>query len=413
MYLVEKKELLQISNLEKLPLNFIEKEIKNHHVCILRNIKRSIKPIIVGRKFRCKYNLNLGVSTEKTSIKCELQKLSIALKFDADTVMDLSVGKNRDATRRILIEHSQIPFGTVPIYTMVDTDEDIKKITKSFIIETIERQCEEGVDFMTIHAGLKKRMIPYIKKRLCGVVSRGGSMILRYIIETGRENPFYEYYDDIIKILKKYRVAISIGDGLRPGCIYDATDKAQVEELKVIGELNMRARRNGVFTMIEGPGHVPINEIKENVDIAIKHTSDAPLYFLGPLVTDIAMGYDHINAAIGSAMAGYFGVSLLCAVGPTEHIGLPTPQDIRQECVVFSLVKHAVNLAKGFKDEFERDKNISIARKKFDWNKQFEFSIDPEYAKARFKQLNKNIDKYCSMCGEKFCAMRNSSKVFK
>lgn len=411
MYLVTKEELLQISLSEDFSLKKVKEEIDNHRACVLRNIKRKIKPVVIGRVFKCKYNLNLGVSPLKSSVKCELKKLEVALKFGADTVMDLSVGKNRDKTRKILLENSPIPFGTVPIYTMVDDEEEIKKLNRNLIIETIEKHCQEGVDFMTIHAGFTRRSIGYIRKRVCGVVSRGGSMILRYMMETGKENPFYEYYDDIIKILKKYRVAISIGDGLRPGSVCDATDKAQLSELDVVANLNKRARENGVFTMIEGPGHVPINQIKKNVDIAIRKTSDAPLYFLGPLVSDIAIGYDHISGAIGSAIAGYFGVSLLCAVGPTEHIGLPTIEDIKEECVVFNLVKHSVNLAKGFKDELERNFKLSLARKNFDWDKQFDLSIDPEYARIRFKELNSIKDDYCSMCGKTFCAMRNSSHI--
>lgn len=411
MYQVSKEELLQISISEGVSLQKVRSEIKTHRASVLRNTSRRIKPLIVGRAFKCKYNLNLGVSPQKSSINCELEKLKMALKFGADTVMDLSVGKNRDKTRKILIDNSPIPFGTVPIYTMIDSDEEIRKISKSIIIETIEKHCEEGVDFMTIHAGFTKRSIKYVKKRVCGVVSRGGSMILRYMTETGKENPFYEYYDDIIKILKKYRVAISIGDGLRPGSVCDATDKAQLSELDVISELNKRAREKGVFTMIEGPGHVPINQIQKNVELAIKKTSDAPLYFLGPLVTDIAIGYDHINGAIGAAIAGYLGVSLLCAVGPTEHIGLPTIEDIKQECIVFNLVKHSVNLAKGFKEELDRNLKLSIARKNFEWDRQFDLSIDPEYARKRFKELNNSKGSYCSMCGESFCAMKNSSKA--
>ncbi|MGC8866827.1 MAG: phosphomethylpyrimidine synthase ThiC [Elusimicrobiales bacterium] len=411
MYSLKEKEIDEISRSEKLSLSSIRDEIIHHRVCILKNSKRNIKPIAVGRRFRCKYNLNLGVSENGSSLKREIRKLKIALKYGADTVMDLSVGRNKDAIRKILLENSPIPFGSVPIYTMVDSDDDIKRISKSLILETIEKQCEEGVDFMTIHAGFTRRSIRYVKNRLCGVVSRGGSMVLRYMVETGRENPFYEYYDDIIEILKKYRVAISIGDGLRPGSIYDATDKAQLSELYVIAELNKRARKNGVFTMIEGPGHIPINEIKKNVEIAIKLTSDAPLYFLGPLVTDIALGYDHINGAIGSAIAGYFGVSLLCAVGPTEHLGLPTAKDIKEECITFCLVKHAVNIAKGFEDDFNRDMEMSIARKNFDWERQFALSLDANYARKRYYELNKKNGEYCSMCGNVFCAMRNSRKV--
>jgi phosphomethylpyrimidine synthase len=403
-------EIRDISEAEGFSSDFIIREIKNGRATILRNLKRNIKPKIVGRKFKCKYNLNLGVSPQYSDISLEIKKLDLAIKNGADTIMDLSVGKNCDATRKELLLRCTLPFGTVPIYTMINDEEDIKKLSKNLILETIEKQCEEGVDFMTIHAGLLKKSIKYIKKRTLGVVSRGGSLIFRYIAETGKENPFYEYFDDIVKILKKYRVTISIGDGLRPGCIDDATDKAQLSELKVIGELNSYCRKNGVFTMIEGPGHIPINQIEKNVKIAIKWCNDAPLYFLGPLVSDIAIGWDDVCGAIGAAMAGYFGVSLLCAVGPTEHIGLPNDDDIKRECVVFNIVKHSINIAKGFKDEIERDKNLSIARKNFDWEKQFLLSIDPEYAREKFCKLNKNKEEFCSMCGEEFCAMRNTRK---
>ncbi len=410
--MVVPRELKQISIEEERPQNFILKEIEEGRATVLKNKKRNIKPVIVGRNFRCKYNLNLGISPERADIENEIEKLKIALKHCADTVMDLSVGKNRDKTRKRLLELSPVPFGTVPVYTMIDDEDDIKKLSKNLILETIEKQCEEGVDFMTIHAGLLKNSLKYIKKRLTGVVSRGGSLILRYIAETGKENPFYEYYDEIIKILKKYDVVISIGDGLRPGSINDATDKAQISELKVIGELNRYARKNGVGTMIEGPGHIPINEIEKNVKLAIKYTDDAPLYFLGPLVCDIALGFDHINGAIGAAMAGYFGVSLLCAVGPSEHLGLPDKKDIEEECVVFNLVKHSVNLAKGYESERKRNFEMSKARKNFEWEKQFKLSIYPEYAKKRFCELNNSRGNYCSMCGKAFCAMKNTQKAF-
>jgi len=405
------KDLKQISITEETEEAVILNELKNGRATILKNVKRNIKPVIVGRKFKCKYNLNLGVSPKKSSIENELKKLNIAISMGADTVMDLSVGRDRDKTRMELLRNCGVPFGTVPVYTMIDSDEDIKNLSKNFILESIEKQCEEGVDFMTIHAGLLKMSSKYIEKRLTGIVSRGGSLIFRYIKETGKENPFYTYFEEIVKILRKYNVTISIGDGLRPGSINDSTDKAQIFELKVIGELNSYCRKNGVFTMIEGPGHIPINEIEKNVKLAIKYSSDAPLYFLGPLVTDIAIGYDHVNGAIGGAIAGYMGVSLICAVGPSEHIGLPTIEDIRSECAVFSMVKHSVNLARGFKKERERDYNLSLARKNFKWEEQFSLSIDSEHARKRFIELNNSNEDHCSMCGKSFCTMRNTKKA--
>lgn len=411
MVYLSQKDLRQISRIEEKSVDFITKELNSQKASVLKNIKRKINPVIVGRNFKCKYNLNLGISPQKSNLKNEIKKLEIAIRNGADTVMDLSVGTGRDETRKKLLELSPVPFGTVPIYTMIDNEEDIKKLSKNLILDTVEKQCEEGVDFMTIHAGLLRKSVEYVKNRLMGVVSRGGSLILRYMSLTGKENPFYENYDEIIKILKKYNVAISIGDGLRPGSIYDSTDKAQISELKVIGELNRYSRENGVHTMIEGPGHVPINQIEKNVKLAINYCNDAPLYFLGPLVTDIALGYDHINGAIGGAMAGYFGVSLLCAVGPSEHIGLPTIEDIKEECVVFNLVKHAVNISKGFKKDIERDNKMSEARKDFRWEDQFKLSINPEYARKRFCELNNSKVNYCSMCGEGFCAMKNSKKA--
>lgn len=405
------RNLKQISKTEGFDTSFIKKEIDSGRATVLKNRKRKINPVIVGEKFKCKYNLNLGISPVKSGISEELKKLDIAISNGADTVMDLSVGKSCEETRQRLLKSSSVPFGTVPIYTMINDEDDIKKLSKNLILDTIEKQCEEGVDFMTIHSGLLRKNIPYIKKRLTGVVSRGGSLILRYMTENDKENPFYEYYDDIINILKKYDVAISIGDGLRPGSIYDATDEAQISELKTIGELNSYSRKNGVHTMIEGPGHIPLNQIKKNVELAKEYTSNAPLYFLGPLVTDIAMGYDHINGAIGGAVAGYLGVALICAVGPTEHIGLPTIDDIRLECVTFNLVKHSVNIAKGFNDEIDRDNKLSTFRKKFKWNEQIKHSIDPEYASKRFCELNNSNGNYCSMCGNSFCAIKNTNKA--
>jgi len=403
--------LEQISKTEKIPLSVIKKEITNGRCAVLKNLKRNINPVAIGNKFRCKVNINIGLSPESKDIKQEIDKLNLIIKYGADTVMDLTPSVYSNTTRKELIKNCSIPFGTVPIYTMIESQKDIKKINKTFILDSIERQCEEGVDFMTLHSAFRRTHLKYVKKRLMPVVSRGGALIARYMSITGNENPFYEYFPEIMDILAKYSVAVSIGDGLRPGCLADATDKAQLAELYEMRELLKICRKKGVYAMVEGPGHIPLNEIEKNVAIARKATSDAPLYFLGPLVIDSAMGFDHINGAIGSAMAGYYGVSLLCAVSPSEHIGLPNLKDIKSTLEVFELVKRAVNVAKGFKDFKIREKEMSLARKNFDWLKQFELSIDPNFTEERFHELNGKKSKHCSMCGSKYCAIKNSIKA--
>ncbi len=403
--LVSEKELKLISEKEEVPSDLIKKEISCGRAVLLRNKKRKINPIIVGRKFKCKINVNIGISPESKSLKKELKKMYAAIECGANVLMDLSTGSDAFRTRSILLKNSNLPLGTVPIYSMPQINGRIQ-LSKSAILDEIEKQAEQGVDFMTLHCGILSRHLPLAKKRIVGIVSRGGALIAKYMSETGKENPFYEYFDEILPVLKKYSVTISLGDGLRPGSCHDASDAAQYAELSVLGELKKRCLSSGVGFMIEGPGHVPMNLIKENVLRAEKETDKAPLYFLGPLVVDNAMGRDHIAAAIGATMAGFYGVSLLCVVTPAEHIGLPDIEDIREGTCVFRIAAESVNLARGFNQEKMTSIEISKARVAFDWQKQFSLAIDGRLAKEKYQKLNRKKRNYCSMCGKDFCAMK-------
>ncbi|NLI10841.1 MAG: phosphomethylpyrimidine synthase ThiC [Elusimicrobia bacterium] len=401
-------ELKQISQKEELPFYELEKDLRTGKAVILKNSLRKIHPVAVGKRLRCKINVNLGVSGERINLKKEIKKLKAALEYGADTLMDLSLGRRAGEIRKALIKECFVPFGTVPIYSI--TQEKTAGLSRSKILDEIERQALEGVDFMTLHCGLRKKHLEYARRRICPIVSRGGAIIAEHISKTGRENPFYEYFEDILKIVKKYSITVSLGDGLRPGACADANDKAQYSELYELGKLRKKCLDYGVFAMIEGPGHVPINLIEENVKKAEEICDGAPLYFLGPLTTDRAAGRDHISAAIGASLAGFHGVSLLCAVTPSEHLGIPDINDIKEAAAVFKIAAESVNLAKGFNSEREKNKEISEARKSFDWEKQFSLALDGKTAKRKYKLLNKNKDKFCSMCGKDFCAMRKFSE---
>ncbi len=406
-----KQDLKQISLREEINPKRLEEELDSGRCVVLKNKSRKIKPVAAGRAVKCKINVNIGVSGPK-SVKKELIKLKTAILYGADTVMDLSVGAETSKIRKFLIEKCPVPFGTVPVYSMVSKNGSVD-LSRNRILEEIENQASEGVDFMTIHSGLRASHLSFASKRVCKIVSRGGAVIAEYMAKTGKDNPFYEYFEDILKILKKYSVTISLGDGLRPGCCADASDEAQYLELSQLGLLRKICRKNGVQAMIEGPGHVPLNLIEENVVKAREETDDAPLYFLGPLPVDIAMGRDHIAAAIGSALAGFYGVSLLCAMTPAEHIGLPELADIREGTAVFKIAAEAVNLARGFQEQKKRNIEMSAARKNFDWEKQFALALDCSLAEQRHAKLNHEKEKFCSMCGENFCAMKRSKECLK
>ena len=384
---------------------------------LANNRHKNFTPKGVGKGLSVKVNANIGTSSERIDIDAELEKLDVATKAGADTVMDLSTGGNLDEIRKIIMDRASIPIGTVPIYqAAVEAVKKRKSITKldpDEFFDVIEKHGMDGVDFITVHCGVTKSSIERLKKqgRITGIVSRGGAFLTEWIIVNDRENPLYEQYDRLIKIAKKYDMTLSLGDALRPGCIADATDRGQIEELIILGELCAEAIKNGVQVMIEGPGHMPINQIETNMILQKKLCNDAPFYVLGPLVTDIAPGYDHITSAIGGALAAFYGADFLCYVTPSEHLGLPTPNDVRDGVVVTRIAAHAADLARGSKKAFELNKAMSEYRKALDWEGQIKCAIDPQkiidFRKGR--DLNDNV---CSMCGE-FCSMKLIKDYFK
>ncbi|MDH4129924.1 MAG: phosphomethylpyrimidine synthase ThiC, partial [Spirochaetota bacterium] len=376
------KEMIIVAEKENQDPETIRKELELGRLVIPRNINHeNIDPIGIGRILSTKINANIGTSSLKSDVNEELAKLEYTIKFGADTVMDLSTGKGLDKIRMSLLSRSTIPLGTVPIYQAV-AEKDILNITINDLLEVIERQAKQGVDYMTIHCGMLLRMLPLVKTRIMGIVSRGGSLIAGWMKHKGKENPFYEAYEDILDILHKYDVTISLGDSLRPGCLADATDEAQIEELKVLGELTKKAWKKNVQVMVEGPGHIPLDQIKLNMDLQKEYCYEAPFYVLGPLVTDIAPGYDHITSSIGATLAAYYGASFLCYVTPKEHLGLPNKEDVRDGIIAYKIAAHAADIAKGVPGAKERDLELSKARSRFDWKTQYSLSLDPEKAQS-------------------------------
>ncbi|MCL4474451.1 MAG: phosphomethylpyrimidine synthase ThiC [Actinobacteria bacterium] len=372
---------------------------------------RKVRPTGIGRGLRTKVNANIGSSSESVSMDDEIAKLNAAAGAGADAVMDLSSGGDVDAMRKALLAGSDLPFGTVPIYeaTVAARERNGSMVAMDLedLLAVVERQASEGVDFMTIHAGLTRSALDQLHSqgRLMDVVSRGGAFMIAWMLHHDRENPFYEAFDRLLEILARWDVTLSLGDGLRPGCLADASDRAQFSELVILGELAKRARESGVQAMIEGPGHIPLNEVEANVKIAKKLTGGAPLYVLGPLVTDVAPGYDHVTAAIGGALAGAAGADFLCYVTSAEHLGLPSVEDVRQGVVVSRIAAHAADVAKGVPGAMEWDRKMAMARKALDWNGQIELSIDPETARSIYEDRQSGSVDGCSMCGE-LCAMK-------
>ncbi len=372
----------------------------------------------VGRMFTTKINANLGRSVTHSGKGDELDKLGIALKAGADFVMDLSVGSDDlAAIRRGMLEASDRPLGTVPVYETISRREgDIPHRDPSFLLDVIRAQAEQGVDFMTLHAGLLLRHIPEAMKRKMGIVSRGGAIMAEWMMENKAENPLYARWDEVMDILAEHDVTVSLGDGLRPGCLADASDAAQFGELDVLGELVDRCRARGVQVMVEGPGHVPFDQIKMNMERQQEVCKKAPFYVLGPVVTDIAPGYDHIVSAIGATAAATYGASLLCYVTPAEHLGLPDGEEVHQGCIAYKIAAHAGDVARGLPGARDRDDAMSDARAAFDWDRQFSLSLDPERARARWLRTRAftdeaHSDDHCSMCGKEFCAVRTSRRI--
>ena len=396
---------------------FVREEIASGRAVIPANIKHpEIEPMIIGRNFKTKVNANIGNSALSSSIHDEVEKLTWSTRWGADTVMDLSTGKNIHETREWIIRNSPVPIGTVPIYQALEKVDGIaENLSWEVFEETLIEQAEQGVDYFTIHAGVLLRYVPMTAKRVTGIVSRGGSIMAKWCLAHHEENFLYTRFEDICKIMKKYDVTFSLGDGLRPGSVADANDEAQFGELKTLGELTTIAWENDVQTMIEGPGHVPMQLIKENMDKQLEQCAEAPFYTLGPLTTDIAPGYDHITSAIGAAMIGWYGCAMLCYVTPKEHLGLPNKEDVKEGLMAYRIAAHAADLAKGHPSAQIRDNALSQARFEFRWEDQFNLGLDPERAREFHDETlpkdSAKVAHFCSMCGPKFCSMKISQDV--
>ncbi|MDX9981495.1 MAG: phosphomethylpyrimidine synthase ThiC [Lentisphaeria bacterium] len=382
----------------------------------------ALDPIGIGRALSVKINANIGNSSLTSDIGGELAKLETAIRYGADTVMDLSTGEDVDRIREAIIAHSRVPIGTVPIYEAACHVEDTNQITPELLLEVIEKQARQGVDYMTLHGGLLRAHVPLALKRKLGIVSRGGAITARWMEANDAENPVYTHFDRILDICREYDVTLSLGDGLRPGCLADASDEAQFAELSVLGELVARSRAAGVQAMVEGPGHIPLHEVEMNMRREQELCDDAPFYILGPVVTDCAPGYDHITSAIGGALGAMHGAAMLCYVTPKEHLGLPNARDVRDGVLAYKIAAHAADIAKGLPGARDRDDAISDARANFDWERQFELALDPAKARElRAEALDEQRqrsdaspacakgekdERFCTMCGPKFCSMR-------
>ncbi|MGB0883369.1 MAG: phosphomethylpyrimidine synthase ThiC [Flavobacteriales bacterium] len=398
---------------------FVRKEIAEGRAIIPANINHpEMEPMIIGRNFLVKINANIGNSAVTSSIEEEVEKAVWACRWGADTIMDLSTGDNIHETREWIIRNSPVPIGTVPIYQALEKVKgDATKLTWELFKDTLIEQAEQGVSYFTIHAGVRLAYIPLTAQRVTGIVSRGGSIMAQWCLHHHKENFLYTHFEDICEIMKQYDVSFSLGDGLRPGSIADANDRAQFAELETLGELTKIAWKHDIQVMIEGPGHVPLHMVKENMDKQLEHCQEAPFYTLGPLTTDIAPGYDHITSAIGAANIAWFGTAMLCYVTPKEHLGLPNKEDVREGVITYKLAAHAADLAKGHPGAQHRDDALSKARFEFRWYDQFHLALDPEKAIAFHDETlpaeGAKVAHFCSMCGPKFCSMRISQDVRK
>jgi len=404
-------------NLKEITPEFVRQEVAEGRAIIPANINHpELEPMIIGRNFLVKINANIGNSALGSSIDEEVAKMTWATRWGADTIMDLSTGKNIHETREWIIRNSPVPIGTVPIYQALEKVDGVAEdLTWEIFKDTLIEQAEQGVDYFTIHAGVLLRYVPLTANRLTGIVSRGGSIMAQWCLAHHEENFLYTHFDEICEIMKAYDVSFSLGDGLRPGCVQDANDEAQFSELKTLGELTHRAWEHDVQVMIEGPGHVPMHMIKENMDLQLEVCKEAPFYTLGPLTTDIAPGYDHITSAIGAAMIGWYGTAMLCYVTPKEHLGLPNKKDVKDGIITYKIAAHAADLAKGHPGAQVRDNALSKARFEFRWDDQFNLSLDPDTARSMHDEtLPKEAHKsahFCSMCGPKFCSMKITQNV--
>ena len=396
---------------------FVRDEVARGRAIIPVNINHpEIEPMIIGRNFLVKINANIGNSALSSGIQEEVEKMTWAIRWGGDTVMDLSTGKHIHETREWIIRNSPVPIGTVPIYQALEkVDGKAEELTWEIYRDTLVEQCEQGVDYFTVHAGVRLPFIPMTAKRMTGIVSRGGSIMAKWCLSHHKESFLYTHFEEICELLKAYDVAFSLGDGLRPGSIYDANDEAQIAELKTLGELTQIAWQHDVQVMIEGPGHVPMQLIKENMDLQLKYCHEAPFYTLGPLTTDIAPGYDHITSAIGAAMIGWYGTAMLCYVTPKEHLGLPDKDDVKDGIMAYKIAAHAADLAKGHPGAQIRDNALSKARFEFRWDDQFNLGLDPDKAREfhdeTLPQEGAKLAHFCSMCGPHFCSMKITQDV--
>lgn len=408
-----------VAEKEHCDVEFIRERVANGSVVIPANVNHcNLVPCGIGRELLTKINANIGNSSMASCPSEEFAKLKVAVKYGADTVMDLSTGGNIREIRMRLIANSTIPVGTVPVYEIV-AREGAANISRELVLQVIQEQAEQGVDYMTIHAGLLRAHVPPALKRKMGIVSRGGAILATWMTDKGKENPFYDAFDETLEICRKYDVTLSLGDGLRPGCLADASDEAQFAELETLGKLVKRCRKADVQVMVEGPGHVPLDQIEMNMKLEREICDDAPFYILGPIVVDCAPGYDHLVGAMGGMMGAYHGAAMLCYVTPKEHIGLPNLEDVRRGVVAFKIAAHAADIGLKKPHARDRDDAISDARAVFDWDGQFNIAIDPERARAyREDALNESGNtnpqhgtKYCTMCGPDFCSARLSAKL--
>jgi phosphomethylpyrimidine synthase len=413
-------EMRCVAQKEGLDPELVRAELARGRMIIPANrvhLKKGLEPMGIGVACRCKINANIGNSAVTSEIDGELEKLQLAVKFGSDTVMDLSTGGNIDAIRQAIIDASPVPIGTVPIYQVIQQVKHVEDMTPQMMLDMVEHQARQGVDYMTLHAGVLLEYLPFTMKRVTGIVSRGGALMAQWSLAHKKQNFIYTHFTEFCEIMREYDVSWSLGDGLRPGSIADASDAAQFAELKTIGELTRKARHMGCQVMVEGPGHIPMDQIEMNMKKEAELCDEAPFYVLGPLVTDIAPGYDHITSAIGAALAGWHGASMLCYVTPKEHLGLPNSDDVKAGVIAYKIAAHAADLARHRPGVRDRDDALSKARFEFDWNRQFELSLDPDTARSMHDEtLPQDVFKtapFCSMCGPKFCSMRITDDIRK
>ncbi len=412
-------EVRFVAKAEGVEAGLVRDEIAAGRLVIPANkihLKSNLKPVGIGRVLRTKVNANIGVSSVRSTVQEEIEKMRVALGAGADAIMDLSTGGDLDGIREALLAECPVPFGTVPIYQMV-SDRTVEEVNEKVILEVIERQARQGVDFFTIHAGVLREHLSLVGKRVAGIVSRGGALLAEWMLHHGRQNPLYEMFDELCAIMREYDVCFSLGDGLRPGCLADATDEAQIAELRTLGELTQRAQEANCQVMVEGPGHIPFDQIEYNMKIQQEICRGAPFYVLGPVVTDIAPGYDHITSAIGGTAAAYYGASFLCYVTPREHLGLPNAEDVRAGVVAARIAAHAGDVARGLAGAAEQDKRLGIARADLDWDAHLAQSLDPDTAQKMHEKACEDIAPkgpdadYCSMCGRQWCSARINKEI--